>query len=67
MGQLCWAYFPDSDERLHRQDNFSQFIDLRDTVEKYSGNFVLLWHNNNFNIDEWKGYKDIYQELISSL
>ena len=42
---------------------FFKIIELKDTVEKYSGTFVVLWHNNNFNVDEWEGYRDVYQEI----
>ena len=41
-----------------------KFIALKDTVKKYKGTFVILWHNNNFNVEEWEGYKDVYEELI---
>jgi len=46
---------------------FSKFAILRNRVKKYEGNFVILWHNNNFNIDEWEDYKEIYEHIIRTL
>jgi len=33
-------------------------------VERYKGNFVLLWHNSSFNIGEWKNYQHIYSQIL---
>ncbi len=46
---------------------FDKIIELKEIVNKYSGNFVVLWHNNNFNVNEWEGYSDIYEQLIKNL
>ena len=46
---------------------FSKFAVLKNSVKKYEGNFVILWHNNNFNIDEWEDYKEIYEHIIRTL
>ena len=46
---------------------FSNFAVLKNSVKKYKGNFVILWHNNNFNIDEWEDYKEIYEHIIRTL
>jgi peptidoglycan/xylan/chitin deacetylase (PgdA/CDA1 family) len=42
----------------------NKIIELKETVQKYSGTFVVLWHNNNFHVDEWEGYKAIYENLV---
>jgi len=47
------------------KDEFqTKFVEIKETVEKYSGTFVLLWHNNNFHVDEWEGFKELYEHLI---
>ncbi|NOZ34857.1 MAG: hypothetical protein GXO80_06125 [Chlorobi bacterium] len=46
---------------------FSKFAVLKNSVKKYEGNFVILWHNNNFNIDEWEDFKKIYERIIRTL
>ncbi len=37
------------------------------TVKKYNGDFVLLWHNNNLNINEWKSWNEVYCELLNNV
>jgi hypothetical protein len=55
-------------KEIPNQNSFyEKIIDLTATVKKYSGTFVLLWHNTNFNVREWKGYSEIYERLIKSL
>ncbi|MCF6185292.1 MAG: polysaccharide deacetylase family protein [Bacteroidales bacterium] len=46
---------------------FGKFAELKNIVEKYQGNFVILWHNNNFNIPEWKDFKNVYEKMIEEL
>lgn len=54
----------------HKNLNNSQLEDkakdLVETVKKYRGDFVLLWHNSCFNAPEWKKYKEIYLSLIDT-
>ena len=38
---------------------------LKGVTKRYSGKFVLLWHNSNFNTNEWAGYKSIYAKLMN--
>ena len=33
-------------------------------VKKYNGEFVFLWHNSNFNTNEWLKYKKVYESII---
>ena len=40
---------------------------LIDKVNKHQGEFVLLWHNNCFNVHEWKPFEDLYPILIKYL
>jgi peptidoglycan/xylan/chitin deacetylase (PgdA/CDA1 family) len=32
-------------------------------VNKYNGEFILLWHNSSFNTKEWQKYQYIYQNI----
>ena len=38
---------------------------LKGVTKRYSGKFVLLWHNSSFNTNEWAGYKSIYAKLMN--
>lgn len=49
------------------QKVFEIFIELLNTTKKYKGNFVFLWHNSNFNVAEWLGFQEIYEEIINQL
>ena len=40
---------------------------LIDSVRKYNGDFVFLWHNSSFNLPEWIPYKDLYTSIIRYL
>jgi hypothetical protein len=46
---------------------FKKIIELSDTVKKYKGTFVLLWHNSNFNVKEWENYIGVYKKIIRTL
>ena len=61
MEQALIKKYPD------KNDFFNKIIALKDTVKKYKGIFVVLWHNNNFNIPEWEEYKKIYENIISEI
>jgi hypothetical protein len=41
-------------------------LELVNTVKKYNGEFILLWHNSCFDVYEWRKYKSIYTEIIKS-
>ncbi len=43
------------------------FAELSNTVRKYKGNFVFLWHNHNFEIEEWKEKAQYYKEIIKDI
>ncbi len=34
-------------------------------VEKYQGEFVLLWHNSSYNTIKWKKFKKVYEKAIN--
>ena len=46
---------------------YNKIIELSEIVKKYNGNFVFLWHNNNFYTHEWKLYSENYDELIKNI
>ena len=49
-----------------KEDFYRKIIELKETVQKYSGTFVVLWHNNNFYTNEWAAYKEIYEEITGT-
>lgn len=36
---------------------------LKNTCQKYNGEFVFLWHPENINLPEWKAYQEILENL----
>ena len=36
---------------------------IKENVKKYNGDFVFLWHNSSFNLNKWKNYQKVYEEL----
>ncbi|MCD4663716.1 MAG: polysaccharide deacetylase family protein [Bacteroidales bacterium] len=59
-GSLILKYPDFSDFKL-------KLIELAETVKKYNGTFVFLWHNNNINSFEWKGLGRKYAEIVNSI
>ena len=49
------------------EDFYSQICSMIDVVKKYDGKFVLLWHTNSFNVDEWYPYQNYYPKIIDYL
>lgn len=39
---------------------------LMETVKRYNGNFVCLWHNSSFYSREWEYLDDIYKYIVSA-
>lgn len=37
---------------------------LIETVKKYKGSFVYLWHNSSFNIPSWLPYQEVYEQIV---
>ena len=46
---------------------YNKIVKLSKIVRKYNGNFVFLWHNSNFYIQEWLKYKEYYPLIISKI
>jgi peptidoglycan/xylan/chitin deacetylase (PgdA/CDA1 family) len=38
---------------------------LINTVKKYNGEFVFLWHNNSFNTEMWVKYAHLYKNILN--
>ncbi len=49
------------------EDFYLQICSLIDVVKKYKGKFVLLWHTNSFNVDEWYPYQKYYGKILDYL
>jgi peptidoglycan/xylan/chitin deacetylase (PgdA/CDA1 family) len=49
------------------EDFYSRICSIIDTVKKFEGKFVFLWHTNTFNGYEWKPYQDYYTKIIDYL
>jgi hypothetical protein len=43
---------------------YSQIISLKETVKKFKGNFVFLWHNSNIDTPEWKPLKKTFEKAF---
>ena len=43
-----------------------KFIELKKIVEKYKGQFVFLWHPDNFEKAEWENYKSVYSKILKN-
>lgn len=48
-------------------DFYTYICSIIDTVKKYDGHFVLLWHSNTFNTHEWDPYQNNYLKIIDYL
>ena len=53
--------FPQTD------DFVKEFKTLSNTCKNHRGNFVFLWHNNNFKVKEWEDYAKHYEAIINSI
>lgn len=40
---------------------------MSDTVRRYNGQFVFLWHNNNINHPDWRNYFAMYREIVAAI
>jgi hypothetical protein len=48
----------------NKTEIISHFLEMKQIVKKYKGNFVFLWHNNNFNSFEWYKYSNDYEKIF---
>lgn len=42
----------------------NQLLSLKSTVQKYNGQFVVLWHNSNINSLLWQKYFSFYKDVF---
>ena len=54
-------------QNLSPQQAYQEITKLIRVVRKYSGVFVLLWHNSSFDPLEWAGWKEIYERVMNHL
>ncbi|MBN2893866.1 MAG: polysaccharide deacetylase family protein [Bacteroidales bacterium] len=47
-----------------KEDFLNNLTELKNTVKRYNGQFVFLWHNSNVNSYLWRNYIDIYPEIF---
>ena len=48
---------------LTSQEAIETIKEIKTNVKKFNGNFVFLWHNSSLNINEWRNYKEVFEEL----
>jgi hypothetical protein len=54
--------------RLGPQEAWQEFIKYFETIKRYSGKFILLWHNFSFDEARWrKFYKNVVNYLNNNL
>jgi hypothetical protein len=49
---------------IHPEKVYSEIIKLKETVKKYNGDFVFLWHNSNIDTPDWGNYKRVFEEAF---
>jgi len=49
----------------NQQEFLSKSKNLIDLTKKYSGDFVMLWHNSNLNYLEWEDWGKVYEEIVN--
>lgn len=54
------AYQPD----INACDMEHKIKVLINTVKKYNGDFVFLWHNSSFNTPQWAQYQHIFTDVL---
>jgi hypothetical protein len=47
-----------------RSQCYSEITMLKETVKKYHGDFVFVWHNSKIETPEWKSYKKIFEDAF---
>jgi hypothetical protein len=53
-------------QKLDPQETESRIMRLLDTVKRYGGDFVVLWHNSNFHLPPWHRYRGIYERVLDA-
>ena len=50
---------------LTTEEAINSVYKIKENAKQYNGNFVFLWHNSSFNLNKWKRYEKVYEELWS--
>ncbi len=54
-------------QNARKYDEAVEMVDtLIETVKKYNGTFVCLWHNSSFNSPEWRYLAGIYEHIVEA-
>ncbi|HYJ63239.1 MAG TPA: polysaccharide deacetylase family protein, partial [Parafilimonas sp.] len=54
--------------KMNIQEAKQVITKLVDVIKEYHGLFIPLWHNSTLsNIDEWKGWREVFEHMISEL
>ena len=51
-------------QNLNPEEGFQRIKILIDTVKKYNGVFVLLWHNSSFDRIMLRGWDQVYEKTL---
>ncbi|WP_207277541.1 polysaccharide deacetylase family protein [Sporosarcina sp. E16_3] len=51
-------------QNVTSEEMYRKTSSLRDTVKKYNGSFVYLWHNSSFNVPYWSPYQKVYEKIV---
>ncbi len=54
-------------ENFFSKEIIERVLKIKNTVKKFNGDFVLLWHNSSFNIPLWENGKKIYEEILNNI
>lgn len=61
--EITWLKY----QKATPEKMFEDMSSLLQSVKKYQGNFVLLWHNSSFNTPEWEPYRGIYEKVLENI
>lgn len=51
--------------KLSAQDALKRVSELKETVRKYHGKFISIWHNSSFDVEEgWQDWDKVYESLF---
>jgi len=53
-------------QNLSTNEIIEKIVNLKKTVKKYKGTFVLLWHNSSFKVDNYYDCNIIYEEVLKN-
>ena len=52
--------------KLNPQDALRMVKPVIQEIKNVNGDFILLWHNESLSErQEWKGWKDVYEEIVT--